>query len=335
MKISIVIPVYNLENYIMAIIGSLKEQTNTDFEVLFVDDGSSDGSPGLIRDSIDGMQDKFKLFTIENSGVSAARNFGFLKAAGDYVLFIDGDDYIAENCIEEIISRCTDVEPEIICWGFDEIKESGSVHRSYFSIYGSVRKSMGGIEALEDILIHKKMRIWSGSAAYKKSFLLENNILFETGCSNGEDQEFTYKALARAGNILFIDKVLSFYVQRQNSISNSYDIRKFEVVFALERAYGFMEKNLTDALKKAYRTIYIGNYLYNLDSCLKNSRLRNIKIILGEVDAEYPGLNKKMVASMRTYEKENSVFMWRIRLFLMSPYIYIIFKRAENKLENY
>lgn len=335
MKISIVVPVYNLENYIPAIIESLKAQTYKGYEVLFVDDGSSDGGPQLIQDAVDEMDGKFKLYSIENSGVSAARNYGLAQATGDYVLFVDGDDYLAANCIEEIVSQCTVVKPDIICWAYDEVDEKHSVSRSYSSRYAPVEKRMKGIEALSEIILYKTMNIGTGSAAYNRSFLLENGLLYAAGCSNGEDQEFIYKALSKTNNVLFLNKVLSFYLQRLNSISNSYDIRKFEVVYALERAYHFMESDLSPALKKAYKKIFIGNYLYNLDSCLKNSRLRNIKMILSEVDAEYPSLNRKMLAAMKAYESENTVFMWRIKLFLMSPYVYIVFKRAENKIENY
>lgn len=101
MKFSIVIPVYNVEEYIDKCLNSVLNQTYKDFEVIIVNDGSPDNSIQII-DRYVKMDDRFKVYSKENGGLSAARNFGVKKVSGDYLIFLDSDDYIEKDLLLKI-----------------------------------------------------------------------------------------------------------------------------------------------------------------------------------------------------------------------------------------
>lgn len=334
MKISFVIPVYNLEKYIGTLLNSLGAQSDKQFEVIIIDDGSTDNTYIKIIQHIQRLKVDCYVESTCNAGVSAARNLGLSKAQGTYVCFIDGDDFLADDCVATIHKHCRDRRTDIVCWGFDEINEDLSVHRRYLQYFQGDMQCLTGNEALEQIIVHKSLRIWSGSAAYKREFLLREKLAFHEGCSNGEDQEFIYKSLSKAAAVLFINRTLSFYLQRPDSISNRYDVQRFDVVDALDRAYSQIAKvGSTAALEYAFQTVYIGNYMHNLDSCIENSRMRYIKHILQDIDAAYPGLNKKMRKAMRTYKGEDQAIKRRSLLFLLSPFLYVFYRNMENRRE--
>lgn len=104
MKVSVIVPVYNIEKYVTRCILSLKNQTYKDIEVLIIDDGSTDDSKNIAEQQVIG-DDRFVIITQKNSGVSAARNTGLKYASGDFVMFVDGDDWIDKNCIEVLLAK--------------------------------------------------------------------------------------------------------------------------------------------------------------------------------------------------------------------------------------
>lgn len=104
MKVSVIVPVYNIEKYVARCILSLKNQTYKDIEVLIIDDGSTDDSKNIAEKLVVG-DDRFVIISQKNRGVSAARNTGLKFASGDFVMFVDGDDWIDENCIEILLSN--------------------------------------------------------------------------------------------------------------------------------------------------------------------------------------------------------------------------------------
>lgn len=105
LKFSIIVPVYNVEKYLAECIESIVRQTYTDWELLLIEDGSTDSSKGICSYYAE-KNNKIRLFERENSGVSASRNYGVEKAKGDYIVFIDSDDYIAENTLEKFYFEC-------------------------------------------------------------------------------------------------------------------------------------------------------------------------------------------------------------------------------------
>ena len=129
MKISIIIPVYNKIRYIATILQQVKDQSFADFECLIIDDGSSDGS-GAVCDAFAAEDQRFKVFHIPNGGVSHARNVGLDAAQGEYITFIDADDGIKPDYLENLIRCAEESGVDLVISGYQKVDANGRVLRS-------------------------------------------------------------------------------------------------------------------------------------------------------------------------------------------------------------
>ncbi|OMD31879.1 hypothetical protein BJP48_14895 [Paenibacillus odorifer] len=336
MNLSLVIPVYNIEQYITPIFNSLLDQSDPHFEVIIVDDGSTDNTYNVIEKILSRNPGLFcKVIRTENHGVSAARNRGLAEATGNYVLFVDGDDYVSADLVSTLQSYTQDEQPEIICWGYNHVSEGRETLLSCTSDYSDVT----GSEALARIFVNKSLRIWTGSIAYKREFLLLHELGYTERCVNGEDQEFIYKALSRAARVISIPDILSFYLQRNSSISNSYNVNKFDVVDAFKRVdeyfktYPFAELDTISPL--LMNRELIENYFFNLKTCLNGTEGVSIQELLRDINHTYPKLNQEMDELIRRYRGDNRRLTLYIRTFLISPLLYHRFISVERSLSRF
>lgn len=122
--ISVIVPVYNIEKYLERCVNSIREQTYTNLEILLVDDGSTDGS-GAICDKFAEEDDRIRVFHKENGGSSSARNLGIAEAKGEYLGFVDSDDYVSANMYELLVGAINEFQAEVAQVGRDEIDEEG------------------------------------------------------------------------------------------------------------------------------------------------------------------------------------------------------------------
>jgi len=334
MKLSIVIPAYNVENHIKKTLTSVLCQTNKQLELIIVNDGSTDGTTNLLEEILSRRNDlDYKIITKENGGVSSARNRGLMEAAGDYIMFLDGDDYIAEDLVERIYETLENrtVALDTICWGYNTVDAYGTVLKNYFDEFEHVNQEITGIAALKNIFVYRTMWICTGSAAFRKKLLTENQLKYTEGCFNGEDQEFTIKVLSRVKNAVFINKTLLFYVQREGSVSNSLNIKKFDVIDAINRALFYLHnsnEDLTTISNMIQVRNMVENFFGSLDSCISNSK---IGPLLYEMNEKYPGLNKDMKETMKLYQGGNVKIRIKCKLYLISPNLYarfVLLKRS-------
>lgn len=331
MNLSIVVPAYNIENYITPMFNSLLHQSEQQFEVIIVDDGSTDHTYDVVANILENNASlPCKLIRTVNQGVSAARNRGLSEATGHYVMFLDGDDYVSNDLVQTISTYTKDHAPDIICWGYSHVTEDGAVTLSITSEFGD----MTGGEALNNIFVDKSLKIWTGSIAFKREFLLNHELKYTERCVNGEDQEFIYKALSRATKMITIPESLSFYLQRNTSITNSYNVRKFGVVSAFKRvdeyfrAHPFAEQKTISNL--LLNNELIENYFFNIKTCLSGTEKINIYDLLRDIDVTYPGLNQEMHEIIKQYKgNDRRVFLY-IRTFLISPRLHQWFINMER-----
>ena len=332
--LSIIIPVYNVADYVGKTLTSLEEQTNKNFELIIVDDGSIDSSLEVVRERLQtGNISRYSIIEQENAGVSVARNRGFEKAEGEYVLFLDGDDYVGSNLVERLSTVTRECSPDIICWGFDKVLKDGKSIDGYSLKYRNKPEvMMTGLEALTNMVVKKNMHIWTASAAYKREFITKIGLQYTPGCKCGEDLEFTYKALSRADSVLHLRDTLSYYVQRPSSISNIFKIDRFDAVFAMTRVSEYISKFVTaeyDFLVELFKLDKtVGTYMGTFHQCLRAlkaegfSMRSSLKRLKSELELGYPGLYNEMEDIMRSYPWDFSVLSIRMKVFLFSPILY-------------
>ena len=249
--ISVIIPAYNIENYIMFCLKSIAVQTYKNFEVLCVDDGSTDKTADVIRVFCE-SDDRFKLLQKENGGVSSARNYGIENAKGKYIAFIDGDDYIAENFLERLHSIITEHNADIArCNGRGvksyDYKEPVPDEKPYVVTRNKT-------EALS-IFYDNVFRGWYGDDAVSSCMSLYSadvlkNVRFSTLLKRAEDECFTQMAIAEAEKIVYCGDKMYFYYRREGSASHTFT-PKDEMLLCMKNLYVtrdefFNEKGLSE-----------------------------------------------------------------------------------------
>ena len=344
MKISFVIPAYNVENYIHKTIYSLISQSNQNFETVIVDDGSTDKTNAIVSDLIREYNlQNFKLIRQENKGVSAARNRGLSEATGDYILFLDGDDYVEKELVNITNKTIEEKAYDIICWKFDQVSADEQVIQTFSNAHHYKKTVDSGPNVLNEIF-SGKMRILIGSAIFNKEFLLKNNLGYSEKFYCGEDLEFIFKALTDAENVRFIDKTLTYYVQRSGSITHSYNILKFQSISALKQVYEYMaSKNkakLKDLSDKMLYHIIPDNYFFNLKSCVKELRYQGysekkaVRKIENDLKENLPEVRELIDDLFEAYPGSDSKIKVMIQLYRISPYVYLKFSEIGNAVFN-
>lgn len=228
--LSIIIPVYNGEKYLQRCLDSIRCQTYTNFEVIIVDDGSTDGS-GDISDNMAKMDSRFHVVHQNNTGVSEARNVGLAQAKGD-VTFVDADDYVGVDYLEKLLKGLMFPEVDIsYCIWRDEYENQSRTSTEY-------PQNRGG---LQDTIIDSQDYDWNGklqhpivwSAIYRKELL--KGLTFDKKFFVGEDSLFFAQCLKKARKLYFVHDTLYNYVHYQKSAYHgSFDLKKITEIYAWE-----------------------------------------------------------------------------------------------------
>ncbi|HHY00620.1 MAG TPA: glycosyltransferase [Methanothermobacter sp.] len=242
--ITIIVPFYNSGEYINNSVESIKKQTSKNFEVLFVNDGSTDNSKEILKGFLIDSDINYRIIDKENGGASSARNVGIREAKGDYVFFLDSDDFIANELIKEVNNKLENENnsPDIIYWGWDKVNNERVVLQKYEDRYTYIESSDS---FLIDYML-ERFWIWTGSATYRKNFLIENNIFFPEGIVISEDVVFIFTTLLKAKIIKCIPKSLSFYCIHDDSISRKYTFKR---IYTIKAMY-LLEKLLEDGTQE-------------------------------------------------------------------------------------
>lgn len=227
---SIIIPVYNAESYISKCLDSVLRQTHKNFEVLCINDGSTDNSLKILQDYSE-KNKCIRLFSIENSGPSAARNMGLKYATGDYVLFLDSDDFLSKNALSILSSKIDNNNaPDVMVFGAKIISKDTIDTIPDWVIESTTSKdeSFDG-EAYKLLPTQKNLVPFIWNKSFKRVFLLDNNIAFNNEIKLGEDKLFLYDVFIRAKKLLFISNQLYNYRwQRENSIMTTFKNNKLK-----------------------------------------------------------------------------------------------------------
>ncbi len=216
--VSIVVPVYNVEDYIEKCVDSLLEQTYENIEVLLINDGSSDNS-GCICDSLATSDSRIRVIHQENAGVSAARNKALDNMKGEYVTFVDADDYVATDFIECLYNAITEHNADISTCGHYRVEFDASLKQVYhLSDNPEEIICMSGKDSIMNMFYEKICSASSGSKLYKSE--LFNNLRFP-GFIMGEDTFVVYYAFRNSAVVAHTNKPLYYYVQHSASVTNS------------------------------------------------------------------------------------------------------------------
>ena len=240
--ISIIIPVYNSVKYIDNCISSVLSQTLTDWECILVDDGSTDGS-GKRCDYWAGKDPRVKTLHQPNKGVSAARNAGLELITGDYLSFVDSDDWLDCDCLQLLYEKIITSDTELCTVGF--YYEYPNKRVDNYSIADIVSIEPSCVDSFADLNKHFLLFV-PVAKLYKSSIIRERRLRFEENCSYGEDLLFNYAYLEHVRRIANIPDCKYHYRQIKGSLSHRVNSHKFDIDYTQWKKLKdfFQKKNL-------------------------------------------------------------------------------------------
>lgn len=242
-KVSVVVPIYNVEKYIKKCMDSLVNQTLQEIQIILVNDGSTDESGNIAKEYASKYTNKIIYLEKENGGLSDARNFGMRYAEGEYIAFLDSDDYVENTMCEEMYNKAIqEVSDYVEC---DFVWEYPNKVKKDKRIPYSNKKEM---------LTNVRVVAWN--KLIKREILEKNNISFPKGLRY-EDIEFTYKLIPYLNKVSYVDKEFVHYVQRNNSIANVQNERTAEIFTIFDNIIKYyQEKNFYEEYKEELEYSY-------------------------------------------------------------------------------
>ena len=255
-KVSVIVPVYNVEKYLEKCLDSLVNQTLKDIEIIVVNDGTKDNSQEIIDKYAKKYPKKVKGFIKENGGQSSARNYGLEYAKGEYIGFVDSDDYVELDMFEKLYNKAKEDDFDISICNLNFVYEDTD-DKKEFSI--NMNSDLTDKESLRKHMINIYPVVWN--KIYKKSLFETSKLKFKEKVWF-EDVEFLYKLVPYVKSVGVIDDYLYNYLQRQGSVTNTFDKRLYNYVENLNGIVDFYkEKDFYDYYKKELEYVYV-RYLF-------------------------------------------------------------------------
>lgn len=228
-KVSVIVPIYNVEKYLEKCINSLLSQTLEDIQIILVNDGSKDNSGNIAKEYEKNNKDRVIYVEKENGGLSDARNYGLKYATGDFIAFLDSDDYIEKNAYEEMYNKAIEENADYVeCDFIWEFHNKIRVDKQY--PYKNKKEMLSFV------------RVVAWNKLIKRQLITDNNLEFPKGLRY-EDVEFTYKLIPFINKFAYVDKPFIHYVQRKGSIANVQNERTAEIFTVLDNVIEFYKEN--------------------------------------------------------------------------------------------
>lgn len=317
MRLSIVIPVYNVEQYIGRCIDSVLAQdiAPEDYEIVVVDDGSPDRSVEIISE-YQKKYDNICIISRENGGLSAARNTGLKAARGEYIWFIDSDDWIEKNCVGELLSMAENERLDVLCFNA-KIYHSADDITNIMPSTDREREVFDGKDFI--VAVHTIPAAWA--ALYRRGYLNDRGLEFYENLLH-EDHEFTPRAYSLAGRIAYIHRNIYYYFQREGSImkSSRNEKRCRDFLKIADSLYAFAKEHFSDNPK------VLATFRYKVNFAVTQS--------LAFYDKKYFPLREYKKRPYFPLSTKNAAgsFRWKCRLINFSlPLYHFIYKCLKRK----
>lgn len=277
-KISVVIPAYNVGIYIDECIKSILNQTYKNYEVIIVNDGSTDNTLKVCNKYKENAN--IKIITQKNKGVSIARNRGIDEATGKYIVFVDPDDIVSKYYLETLSKNVKDDNVDMVVCGY-----TTDISLIYKNINNSdiIKRIYTGEQFLEMLIDNNFKECYIWNKIYKKSILTNNSVYFPENISVWEDMSFLVEYIRKTNNIYIVEDKLYFYRIRENSVVNTKETLKkiTDKLNVIKKIYNNVgDKN--NIIKTLYCKTYL-SYLFFLDkehTILRNEKRKYLKELL-------------------------------------------------------
>ncbi len=321
-KISVIIPIYNGVKYIKSCLESLQKQTLSEFEVILINDGSIDES-GQLCNELAKSDKRIKVIHQKNLGVSNARNKGIDIAVGEYICFIDCDDYIESNYLNVLYNECVNNNVKMSVCSIQSIKENGtsiSIKEMKEGIYSS-------IEALKELFEFRNLNGGPCGKLIHKS-LFDNNLYFPD-LKVYEDLIFSYKAIYKSGNIIFTSKCKYSYLHREGIGAMAKFIKEpsTDVIEAAYNILDFVKNEVPDIWDTSFYGVIsqVIMYISDINNIDTDWKKRSSILYINETKKILSKFRRELISNKTINKNEKLAFI--ILSYSKNIYKYIISKR--------
>lgn len=313
--LSVIVPVYKVEPFLKRCVDSIISQTYKNLEIILVDDGSPDNC-GTICDEYAEIDNRVYVIHKKNGGVSSARNVGIEQAKGDYIAFVDSDDWLEENMFEEMLACAKTENADVVCCNYQYRKMKNQDTQQTFQYKGS--------DACLKML--KSNHLFDGISVvpFDKIFRRETigRIRFCEQCSYAEDILFVTEVLCKSACVLKVDKTLYHYVQVEGSAMNSdYRIQRSSEIIALEKCIKIVKQYALDDLQKFFVSKCYSAALHHWEECDLRKEQNEFQIKMNEIERQIVGLYRAYHDDLSIREKvkllvfvgNKSAYCWLVK----------------------
>lgn len=308
-KLTIVVTIYNIENYIRKGLDALLNQTCDDFEVLCVNDGSSDNSKEIILEYVN-KDKRFKLLDKENGGSSTARNLGIDKCNSEYISFIDGDDFISNDYVEIALKEMESKKLDLLMFGYNQYYLAND---TYERIHLKIKDGVYKLKEHKELLAYLVNAPWN--KIYKTSIFKDNDIRFQVGYRH-QDYGTMPKLLLKANTIESLDKPLYNYVADiPNNVSSKADKKLYDIITMSDDIVKFFKKeNEFDDYINELEYLVKRNYILALRKAMKiNDKKFVLKFIDDIFNSEDSYFKNNKYTYKLTEENGDNVYLNRFK----------------------
>ncbi|MGL5989235.1 glycosyltransferase family 2 protein [Cetobacterium sp.] len=279
-KVSVIIPVYNVEKYLVRCIESILSQKYKNLEIILVDDGSSDKC-GDICDNYSKKDNRIKVYHKTNGGLSDARNYGMKYITGEYTLFLDSDDWILDECIETLLKVALENKNDVVQCGFYYSYEKYLIYDNRYYKEADKNINLKNSELMKELVINERIKNFAWGKLYKTNLI--KNVPFKKGVLF-EDVFWAHEVMRNVKKYTILHKPLWHYTQREDSIVGTYSIRNLDIIKGLNERYVFIQKNYPELKNELLKLIFKTSILhYNI---LKKLDKEKVSIYMKNIENE-------------------------------------------------
>lgn len=312
--ISIIIPVYNSQKYLSRCIESILNQTFRNFEVILINDGSTDKSISICNNYIE-IDQRVKLINQVNTGVSCARNRGIDEAVGRYIMFVDSDDTIEEDMVEYLYNLIIKKDYDVAVCQYTLYKDG---HDSKKKRKKEILEYYSNEKIMEEYIVSNLFRYSPVNKLYKKSLIIQNNIRFLTEIKYSEDAIFNYEIFSRVDKIIYSSESKYNYYLNEHSTVRTVTEKRLDILHGIVKIYYLISNRYPKYRYKISNNFIESSVAIIIDIINENKvfekrdLIKDVGKILTENSFIYKG-EKKLSIRNRLY----------VNLFSFSPWIIV------------
>ena len=316
---SIIVPVYNAKKYLKKCINSIINNGFDDYELILIDDGSVDNSWELMN-KYKKQKDNIKIFRKENTGVSDTRNFGILKAEGEYIYFVDADDWIENGALKQIFDLLCFKKYDLLLFDYKRVYNENQIY--YVANIFDKNIEFNG-EKIQELgykcLISGKLNN-IGNKVYKKEIIERYNIRFNTSLKRGEDWIFNLDFISKCKNAKYVNKQYYNYRLNLSSATNKFDVDNLEKIKMLHKQlYTYIDIFSLNKIEANYNlnALVVRRYLDLIKKCFysyQNADKHETKLYISKILNDPICIKNFKTVNYNEFDIVNKILLFLVRI---------------------